>query len=76
MRDRTASPGFGFSNRPSLRHDSATFGVNDANRPVTGARIMYPDWPFSTCRPSACHCLNPATYEGAGSGTRPASNAA
>ncbi len=43
MRDRTASPGFGFSNRPSLRHDSATFGVNDANRPVTGARIMYPD---------------------------------
>ena len=40
MRDRTASPGFGFSNLPSLRHDSATFGVNDANRPVTGARIM------------------------------------
>ena len=76
MRERTASPGFGFSNRPSLRHDSATFGVNDANRPVTGARIMYPDWPLETCRPSACHCLKPATYDGTGSGTRPDSNAA
>ena len=47
-----------------------------ANRPVTGAKIMYPAWPFITCRPRLCHCRYPATRVGNGSGTLPASNAA
>ena len=40
MRDRTASPGFGFSNRLSLRHDSATFGVNETWARLPAAEIL------------------------------------
>ena len=48
MRERTTSPGFGFSRGPSLRHEPESDGVAVANLPVTGAKIMYPGWPFIT----------------------------
>ena len=34
--------------RSNLRHDAASAGVAEANRAVTGAKIMYPDCPLST----------------------------
>lgn len=39
MRERTVSPGLGFSNLSRRRHEAGSCGVEDANRPVTGAKM-------------------------------------